>query len=793
MHERIRRLMRLTTHNHRIAADRFFPSSLICLLVICFFFFAGLPGVSTIWAAPSASSSQTNNQENSPVSLKLISSTSLLKAGGGYQLTATVTNTSSVDIGEGRLSVYTNSRYSFPNSDSLQQWAQGASRIPTPQLLGSVIVPALKAGESTTVSVSADPSSPILQYMRAWGAKPVDIRYTAQKTDHTDFICQDLYTFLTRTNTDTPAKNLPKIKMVFALPELAGADTGANRESKKANKDFIHNLLQGNSPLAVKNLSRSSVNKSVSTDKLNRLLYAASVTKKFSFVQALIDPSLSEASSSKKSPRVNLQTAGLLQPYGLNVSLLSETGLSQWKKSGLKEQSWNAHQARQLADNSRNPLLSPAASLPLIAWQGSHSTWSSAGLARVKGQGYEAVAADRGFTDSRDSAVHTGKLTVPTTNGNITVLTAQEQLSKLASGSATSSTALAETSSAGRINRFIAQSAFYETEAPYEERILLVALKDKQTQASHAATAALLTRVLRCPWIEQTNLQTLLKANSHYSLQEAAAMAQANRMGKADQAALRSYQEAAAELASARKRLTFFTSTVLVPSTKGGNSTASNAQGLSQGKAQSNSLATSHGYTLENSSVWSSALETVFDSYAQRTLSSGGIDKGYSSAAQYLVSSLYQTIQLAPPGSVNTVSNKASLPLTINNSLPFAVKIGIRGQVQQALAVNTGISIEPLKSLIIHAHDDQQATLVISAEGGRTAKATIYLTNAEGAPLGNKVTTTITGTISVNDVTGYALIGLALVLAVLGLYRQVRRMIRSANRSGKDPQQSENH
>ena len=69
--------------------------------------------------------------------------------------------------------------------------------------------------------------------------------------------------------------------------------------------------------------------------------------------------------------------------------------------------------------------------------------------------------------------------------GDVTVLTAQSVLSDLAQGKATSSDAEAngEGTTAGRLARFVAQSAFYQMEQPYAERNLLVYLSDNSDPA----------------------------------------------------------------------------------------------------------------------------------------------------------------------------------------------------------------------------------------------------------------------------------------------------------------------
>ena len=138
------------------------------------------------------------------------------------------------------------------------------------------------------------------------------------------------------------------------------------------------------------------------------------------------------------------------------------------------------------------------------------------------------------------------------------------------------------------------------------------------------------------------------------------------------------------------------------------------------------------------------------------------------------------------PGSVSAVSDKANLPLTITNSLPFSVKVGIKGTVLKETAQNTGIEISSVKDITVHAHSSKQTTLTITAQGGRRASAKLSLTDSQGKEFGRAVTTQITSALAVNDITGYAIIAIAVILGALGLYRQIRRIRTGAVNKGDE-------
>ena len=268
------------------------------------------------------------------------------------------------------------------------------------------------------------------------------------------------------------------------------------------------------------------------------------------------------------------------------------------------------------------------------------------------------------------------------------------------------------------------------------------------------------------------------------------------------------YASALKTLAGLREKLAVFDRTILVRSSAGGRTSSAGAQGLSRGDAQNNRLAANRGYTLENSATWMGALYTAFDICSLRSFtiddgSTGTANTGQTvqdtaaqknadaaakaaEPAKSIVDTLYSSVSLMHPGSVSAVSDKANLPLTITNSLPFSVKVGIKGTVIKETAQNTGIEISSVKDITVHAHSNKQTTLTITAQGGRRASAKLSLTDSQGKEFGKAVTTQITSALAVNDITGYAIIAVAVTLGALGLYRQIRRIRTGAVNKGDE-------
>ena len=801
-----------------------------CCAVLAVLVFAGLALISPAAASASADSRQplaAGTQKNtSGVTLALKKSASVISATSGYSATVTITNNTSRTLDAGKLTAYTRPDFVFRDSDTMQRWAQADFRLDAMSVLGSGDTPAIQPEKSADVTISVKPDARAISRITTWGAKPVLIRYThkeaasagsertgsytgrsstsTRRTGNTSNSSGpgpgqvELRTFVTRTNSDLPESSLPKLNVVFALPVT----------SPKLSRTTVSasGLIHGAG--AVRTDSAANSIYSENPDCARQTEYIKSLNNTYPFIQNIIDPAI--AGQYKDYP-----AAAVMQPYGTNVSAISQYPSLQWDSAGIHDHLWDTAAIQKLLktqgtgssqgqEDSSGYLFAQA---PSIAWQGPHSSWTADALARARQQGYTAVIATSGFSDTGSAAAHTGKLTVPTQSGDITVLSAHSKLSALAQNRATSSSSAAEQSQAGRLNRFMAETAFYETQAPYESRTFLITLGSLADTQQRQYTGSLLKLVSQSPWLQTDTLNSLLTADSPYTSRQAADLAQAGSAGKAA-AGQHFYASALKTLAGLREKLAVFDRTILVRSSAGGRTSSAGAQGLSRGDAQNNRLAANRGYTLENSATWMGALYTAFDICSLRSFtiddgSTGTANTGQTvqdtaaqknadaaakaaEPAKSIVDTLYSSVSLMHPGSVSAVSDKANLPLTITNSLPFSVKVGIKGTVIKETAQNTGIEISSVKDITVHAHSNKQTTLTITAQGGRRASAKLSLTDSQGKEFGKAVTTQITSALAVNDITGYAIIAVAVTLGALGLYRQIRRIRTGAVNKGDE-------
>ena len=130
-------------------------------------------------------------------------------------------------------------------------------------------------------------------------------------------------------------------------------------------------------------------------------------------------------------------------------------------------------------------------------------------IAAARRVGYQTVIAPQGFEVGAGTSAHTGKYTIDTQAGKVTVLSAQRELSNLARGNPSSTRATGEQTQAGQTARFMAQSAFYQMEQPYAERSLLVCFDaDQDTQQADR----IMTELEHAPWIHLEPMDNLMRA-----------------------------------------------------------------------------------------------------------------------------------------------------------------------------------------------------------------------------------------------------------------------------------------
>ena len=170
-------------------------------------------------------------------SLSLSEATAVVTDTSGYHLKVTITNTDSQQWQAGRLSLNINSDYTFTSRTDMQEWAQSQNMIPAPNELGSVAVPALAPGQSTTVAINAKADNAALTSIMTWGPKPLLAVYAHDDEN------VELRSFLTRSSAGLAAAQTPAMQITMVTP-LSSSHWQVSNEALTA---MVNNPVVSNS------------------------------------------------------------------------------------------------------------------------------------------------------------------------------------------------------------------------------------------------------------------------------------------------------------------------------------------------------------------------------------------------------------------------------------------------------------------------------------------------------------------------------------------------------------------
>ena len=663
---------------------------------------------------PKAEAEETQESQSGTM-LSIDSSTAVLTDTSGYHLSATVTNTTDQEIPSGTLTLAMNAFYTFVSRNDIQKWSEGIGQIPTPDIVGQSEVPALQPGASANVRIDAESSQEALVSIHSWGPKPVTLNYEA------DGVQQDeAHTFATRTGAGLNTPDTPAMNITIVQPlEAQGWTTDNTMLEQLVNKGGVTSA----------ELSKIAVPGKEDEARLKSL---KETFTKHDKLQVVADPTYLKAMS------MPTQVDGITQPALFDITAYSALNDSKtYDSSGVGTSQWNAEQALK---NYQSALGDPNASMTTYAWQGT-GNWTIEALTKAKQQGYDTVIATHDFEEDDAATAETSKAIVSTDTGDVTVLTAQSVLSNLAQGKATSSDAEAdgEGTTAGRLARFVAQSAFYQMEQPYAERNLLVCLNDN---SDPAVVDALMTDVEQSPWLNITDLNTLSNADPTLSGDDAAAIVpQSDGINDVTRANLRQTLSTLAASASDIKR---FNASILTDDAK---------QAPAGLKAWRRQLVNAHGIM---------ALHALGgENPAGSTMVEG---------AGQLASLLINGVAITPTENVNVVSETAQMPVTISNSHPYPVTVKV-----SSLTNSMQIVTSRFDTVEVPAHGEAQVAFTIRVATSGTADATLSLQDRQGITFGATQTTHITSALQISDKSGFIIIGIAVLLGALGLWRQFHR------------------
>lgn len=655
----------------------------------------------------------TTSAESTDGMLSINSSTAVLTDTSGYHLNATVTNTTGQEIPAGTLTLAMNAFYTFVSRNDIQDWSEGNGRIPTPQSVGQADVPALQPGASANVSIDADAHQESLAAINSWGPKPVLLSYSANGTP----LAQS-HTFVTRTGAGLHTPSTPALHITVAQPLAAN---GWTTDSK------LLGQLVDEGGISSSKLAKIAM---PSKDDDARLKSLQQTFAKHDMLQVVGDPTYLQAMPTRVD--------GITQPALFDITAYSAmNNAPAYSAAGINDRQWSAAKARKTYQSA---LGDSNADITAYAWQG-NGNWTLQALTKARQQGYGTVIATHDFEEDDAATVRTGKTVVSTDAGDITVLSAQNVLSGLAQGKATSDDANADSegTTAGRLARFVAQSAFYQMEQPYAERNLLVCLNE---DSDPSVVDALMSDIEQSPWLNLTDLATLKDADIS---EDAASMSTDLPQTDGLTDSMRSdVQQTLSALANSSSNIKRFNTSILVKP---------------NGKDES------------DVNTWSRQLTNAHTIMALHAL--GGESPSRSTMAEganQLAALLINGVAITPTESVNVVSETAKMPVTISNSHPYPVKVKV-----SSLTDSMQIVTSRFDTVQVPPHGEAQVAFTIRVSTSGTANATISLFDRNGAAFGATQVTHITSALQISDKSGFVIIGFAVLLGAVGLWRQFNR------------------
>ncbi|MFT8705137.1 DUF6049 family protein [Bifidobacterium aquikefiricola] len=742
---------------------------------------------------------------NAEVAICIESATAVLTSTSGYATSVTIFNSGSTALKAGMLTVEMNAMYSFASRVDMQDWANGDAHIPTPSVLGTVQVPQIPAGHSANVSITVPADNSQLASIFSWGPKPLLFDFSnGVDKDHAS-----VNSFVTRSTDGLKTANTPPLSVTVVLPLTASSwsgnadavkklEVGAGdqpsasssgsasaskqsepRQSDSGTDDANSSSSSGaSSPLstASSSPSASSSSSASSSDSDKEASHADAehypsivslsekassaqrkqleLLKKYPMVQSIADPLYLQ------NFPIPPQTSGIMQPADFDITAYAAKGSSAYAAAGISDSMWNESLAQQALQTATG---NPKSTLEAYAWQG-QGNWTQSALDIAKKQGYSTAISLTDFASSDDSAsAHTSKYDVKTASGDISVLVAQRQLSLLAQNTATTKSADAETTSAGRLSRLMAQSAFYQMEQPYAERVLLIAMK---TTEDLTYADQVMSNLSKASWLTISDLATLQKATAYKSGQAAThSIPTGTGLSNGELTALNSSLNA---LTASKNDISRFAISIL--SSKEQSESSPTSSGTSDAQALARGDAAQTGQHSDDASGWISQLSLSQSTVAIHSLDGTGRNTALPGTAAQLAQALLSGVHITPSDSVTVVTETASLPVTVSNDHPYAVHVIVSSKTDSAEIVTAREA-----QVEIPANAEVQVTLPIRVAAAGQANASLVLLDRTGQAFGVTHSTRITSSLRLSDMSGLAILVVAGIFGLLGLWRQFNR------------------
>ena len=672
------------------------------------------------------------------VTLTIEAMTPIITTTSGFSATLTIANHTDAPLDGGGVDILTNPDYNFVSRTDVQEWADADAHIDTPLALAHVDVTSVPAQGSVSAHVRVDAHDGALAALTTWGPRPLRILYNAQGASAT------LNTYITRAQDGVDGVRTPSIGMSVVMP-LTSHDW---KVDTKARGRLISSAARNDTARSIATLDEAHTKALHDKDQL---------ATNYPHLQVVVDPAVLDALG---TPHLT----ALMQPARFDITTYARMrDADAYADAGVSERAWSADSA---LTRLRRTLGDTSATAPTVAWQGADS-WTIDALDAARAQGYDTVIATDDFDVTDDATAETLVYRTPTGHGDVTVLAAQPTLTALANARPSSAHANAEQTDAGRIARFLAQSAFYQMEQPYEERTLLVCFGDDVTPGE---VSALMDTLNGADWLDMKTLDDLAQHEPLVSSDLMPQLINANvGVGGAHIDAVRETLE---QLGASRTDLMRLASSILArPAGASGQRpddtdaddpaspsvSASATATVSTAADAANGAGAGAGRTDLGETAYARRLLDAHDTLALFALQGDAtLTTAMRDAAHGLADAALGEITLIPSGNVNVLSESASMPVSKET---FTIEI--------VTARVTDVRVP--------AHGEAQASISIRVTTSGTTMAREQLFDRDNKPFGAVQQTSITSSLQLSDKSGLAIVIIAAALGLLGLWRQFHR------------------
>ncbi|MFP1696803.1 DUF6049 family protein [Gardnerella leopoldii] len=698
------------------------------------------------------------NPHSKGIEIDITQATPVVTDKSGYHLTATLKAVKTA-LPEGTLQLSINSNYTFVSRTDVQNWSQEESLIPTPQILDSVKTPSLASGHTCTLSFNIPADKQELRSILNWGPKPLKITYFSQNYSK----YKSIHSFLTRANIGMHSASLPAMKLTALMPILIRTQNDL-RNFKTNNiqpSDHLETLLRADK------------------DSIHNIIGKADLANKHSKLQTIADLSTIQAS------HLTLKPSAYMQQSGFDISAYADDNNDDlYKSAGITKEKWSAKnsQSQKNITKANNSKQTDSANHNLnkaYAWQ-TYGKWTIHALEQAKRNGYETVIATDEFDNNASQfAVRNGIYDIDTPAGNVRVLSPQSVLTLLANGKPTSDNATSERTQAGRINRLVAQSAFYQMEQPYVDRHILITFSNN---ASNSNIDAVMNALEQSPWLSLSDLQTMAntKQNALPDWKKNSIMREISRNSSISANITKTRRSCLNDLSHSRKDVLRFTKNILdYSAAKHPHNTEGDAQALAKQTAKTKKLInikdlekyllrlyddiSLHEFTNNTIEQQNSAKTTAHSKKNNKSCIS-------KNTAKTFANTLMNGIRIIPPHDITAVSETASMPITISNTYSYPVQVYLSANTHAMEIVTRR------KTLVkIPANSETQVTLPLRITTSIHTKATFVLEDNQHRVFAKEQSTLITSTLQISDKSGTIIIVFAFILGLLGLWRQFHR------------------